>query len=69
VRPGARRIASSSGVQGLETVAFRNGDGTIALIVVNTGAADVPFELRAAGGSAAYTLRGGALATLRWGAP
>src|SRR6266568_2470872 len=36
VRPGARRIASTSGIAGLESVAFRNSDdGSKALIVVN----------------------------------
>jgi glucosylceramidase len=66
VRPGARRIGSTSGVAGLESVAFRNPDSSMALIVVNTDAAERRFVVRWAGKSLVYLLPAGAVATLRW---
>jgi glucosylceramidase len=67
VRPGARRIASSSGVEGIESVAFRNSDdGSKALIVVNTNAQEKTFAVAFAGQAFAYTLPPSAIATLRW---
>ena len=67
VRPGARRIASSSGVDGLESVAFRNpDDGSKALIVVNTGPTERSFAVRAGGRGFQYALASDAVATFRW---
>ena len=66
VRPGALRIAATSGVHGLESVAFRNPDSSKVLIVVNTGAAERRFAMRWAGKTLMYTLPAGAVATLRW---
>jgi glucosylceramidase len=67
VRPGARRVASSSGVDGLETVAFRNADdGSKVLIVVNTAPAERTFAVRSGGRSFRYVLPAGAVATLTW---
>ena len=67
VRPGARRIASSSGVDSLETVAFRNADdGTQVLIVVNSASTERSFAVRSGGRSFQVTLPGGAVVTLRW---
>jgi glucosylceramidase len=67
VRPGARRIASSTAVDSLETVAFRNADdGSKVLIVVNTAAANRTFAVRSSGRSFRLTLPAGAVATLRW---
>jgi glucosylceramidase len=67
VRPGARRIASSTAVDSLETVAFRNADdGSKVLIVVNTAAMDRTFAVRASGRSFRFTLPAGAVVTLRW---
>ena len=66
VRPGARRIGSTSGVAELESVAFRNPDGSTVLIVVNTGAQDRRFAVRWAGKTLVYVLPAGAVATLRW---
>jgi len=66
VRPGARRIESTSGVSGLESVAFRNPDSSVALIVVNTDAAERRFAVRWAGKMLVYVLPAGAVATLRW---
>src|SRR5206468_4670127 len=57
VRPGARRIASTSGVAGVQSVAFRNADdGSKALIVVNTAAQDRAFTVLWSSQSLRYTL-------------
>lgn len=45
IRPGARRIASSSMVEALQTTAFRNRDGSIALVVMNESEQAQPFWL------------------------
>jgi glucosylceramidase len=67
VRPGARRIASASGVEGIESVAFQNADNmSIALIVVNTNAQEKAFAVRVTGRTFVYTLPAGAVATFRW---
>ncbi|MBV9880843.1 MAG: hypothetical protein JO180_10135 [Gemmatirosa sp.] len=66
-RPGALRIESSSGVEGLSSVAFRNADdGSKALIVLNTAALPRTFMVRVAGQSLVYTLPAGAVATFVW---
>jgi glucosylceramidase len=71
VRPGAVRIASTSfGTTGwngqIMDVAFRNPDGSIALVVHNENDAPRSFAVSAGGRSFAYTLPGGALATFTW---
>ena len=67
VRPGAHRIGSSSGIQGLSSVAFKNADdGSIAVIVLNTNAQSTRFSLRAAGKSFRYTLPPASAATFIW---
>jgi glucosylceramidase len=67
VRPGAHRIASSTDVGGLQSVAFRNSDdGTKVLIVLNTAANEVSFAVRSAGKIILYALPAGAVATFRW---
>jgi glucosylceramidase len=43
VRPGAKRIVSSSMSDNLLTTAFLNVDGTIAVIVMNESTLEVPF--------------------------
>lgn len=66
VRPGARRIASSSGHDGLDTVAFRNADdGSVALLVANA-AQQREFSVRVGGRSFRYTLPAGSVATFTW---
>jgi glucosylceramidase len=54
VRPGARRIISSSTVDDLLTTAFINKDGRIAVIVMNSSETEQPFFLWL-GGKAAET--------------
>ena len=67
VRPGARRIASSSGIQGLVSVAFQNADdSSIAVVVMNTAAASQTFSVRSAGKSFRYTLPPASVATFIW---
>ena len=67
VRPGAHRIASSTNVSGLQSVAFKNADdGTKVLIVLNTAAAEVSFAIRSGGKSILYTIPAGAVVTFRW---
>jgi len=46
IRPGATRIVSGSDSEALETTAFLNTDGRIAVIVLNRTSRTVPFALR-----------------------
>jgi glucosylceramidase len=66
VRPGARRIASTSGRGGLDTVAFRNTDGAIALLVANPALRPRAFSVRVGGSSFGYLLPAGSVATFTW---
>jgi len=67
VFPGAYRIASTdlSG-SGLANVAFRNPDGSKALLVTNSGGASATFTVRWGGATFPYTLPAGAVATFTW---
>jgi glucosylceramidase len=74
VAPGAERIASTSfGTTGwngqIMDVAFRNRDGSTALVVHNENDDPRTFAVAAGGQSFDYTLPGGALATFVWKAP
>jgi glucosylceramidase len=66
VRPGARRIASSTGRGGLDTVAFRNTDGAIALLVANPAKQARAFSVRVGAKSFGYRLPAGSVATFTW---
>lgn len=67
VRPGAHRIASSSGHDDLDTVAFRNADdGSVALLVANAARAPRQFSVRSGGRHFRYALPGESVATLVW---
>ena len=66
VKPGAVRIASDSGVDGIDSVAFRNTDGSMALIVLNENTAVANFAVAVNGKSFSYSLPGGAVATFVW---
>ena len=71
VRPGAVRIASTSfGTTGwngqIMDVAFRNPDGSTALVVHNENDDPRTFAVSVGGRSFDYTLPGGALATFTW---
>ncbi len=68
--PGAVRIQSNTFDQGsLESVAFRNPDGSIVLIVLNSGGAPTPFNIGWKGTYASYRLDPAAVATFRWSPP
>jgi glucosylceramidase len=71
VKPGAVRIGSSNyGTTGwngeITDVAFRNPDGSTALVVHNENDAARSFAVAVGGQSFEYTLPGGALATFTW---
>lgn len=66
VAPGAVRIASSSYSNGIETVAFRNPNGSKALIALNATSASTSFKVRWGGQAFTYTLPAGAVATFTW---
>jgi glucosylceramidase len=71
VQPGAERIASTSfGTTGwngqIMDAAFRNRDGTTALVVHNENDDPRTFAVAEGGHSFEYTLPGGALATFTW---
>jgi glucosylceramidase len=77
VRPGAVRIGSTTvGTGGVETAAFRNPDGSRALVALNSASEPRTFAVAAAVAVAGavrsvdqcfvYTLPAGAVATFRW---
>ena len=67
VKPGAHRIASTTNVGGLQSVAFKNADdGSKVLIVLNTATAEVSFAVHFGGKAILYALPAGAVVTLRW---
>jgi glucosylceramidase len=71
VRPGARRVASTSfGTTGwngqIMDVAFRNPDGSTALVVHNENDDPRSFAVNIGDRTFEYTLPGGALATFTW---
>jgi glucosylceramidase len=67
VRAGAVRIDSNTfGQNSLEDVAFRNPDGAIVLLVLNSSNQPLTFNIAWSGRYAVYTLKGGYVATFRW---
>jgi glucosylceramidase len=67
VVPGAFRISSNTfGAGSIENVAFKNPDGSKAVIVLNSGTASNTFKIRWAGQSFTYSLPAGAVATFKW---
>lgn len=68
VLPGARRIGSSEAIGDLSNVAFRNRDGSLALVVANGGAEKQTFSVRLGKQSFRYTLPAQSVATFAWGA-
>lgn len=45
VKPGAKRIISSSNRDAILTTAFLNTDGSVAVVVMNSGKEDIPYKL------------------------
>jgi glucosylceramidase len=67
VRPGATRIASTAGVNGISSVAFRNADdGSKVLIVLNSATVSQRFGVRSGGQSLSYTLPAKSVVTFTW---
>ncbi len=69
VRPGAQRIASSSGEGRLESVAFQNADDkSIVLIVLNSAANQREFSVSMDGRRFVHQMPGASVVTFVWGA-
>ncbi len=66
VRPGARRIDSTAAIGPLESVAFQNTDGSVALLVLNGGAEAQRFGVRWQGRELDYALPPRSVVTLVW---
>jgi glucosylceramidase len=67
VRPGAHRIASPTGIAGIENVAFKNvDDGTHVLIAVNTTPTLAPLVVTEGGRGFRFDLPPGSVGTFRW---
>jgi len=67
VHPGARRVASSSDVNGLQSVAFQNADdASKALSVFNPAAAARRFAVHDGSSWFRYTLPAGSVVTFSW---
>lgn len=64
IRPGARRIISSSTTDKLQTAAFKNKDGTIAVVVLNLSEQAQPFNLWLGGKSAGVASPAHSIATI-----
>lgn len=64
IRPGARRIKSDAGSTGLETVAFKNPDGEIVIVVMNSSEDSRAFTLRIGGREYAASIPARAIQTL-----
>ena len=67
VLPGAQRVQSSEAAGELSNVAFRNRDGSLALVVANGAPQEQTFSVRMKGQSFRYTLPGMSVATFAWG--
>lgn len=67
VKPGAHRIASSSDIEGVKSVAFQNADdGSKVLIVLNTAPIERRVIVRWSNQSFSYAVPAGAAVTFHW---
>ncbi len=67
VQAGAYRIASTAyGSSSIDDVAFKNPDGSIAVLVYNGNSTASQFSINWLGKTVSYTLPSGAVATLTW---
>jgi glucosylceramidase len=64
VKPGAKRIVSSSSRDKLQTTAFRNDNGKIAVVVMNTSDEKLEYNIWVAGNAATLTSLPHSIATL-----
>jgi glucosylceramidase len=63
IQPGAVRIGHSQYTDKLEATAVRNPDGTLAVVMLNRSAEDIPVNLRLSGKLAKFTLAANSIAT------
>jgi glucosylceramidase len=63
IRPGARRIACENPTDGMQTTAFRNPDGSLAVVVHNPGPDSVEFTLACGADSLAVRIPAFAIQT------
>jgi O-glycosyl hydrolase len=63
VQPGARRIHSEGGPKGIQSIAFNNPDGTLAIVVVNPTKQAAGFALDVAGETLACKIPARAIQT------
>ena len=63
VHPGAARIESHGGPAGLESVAFANPDGGLAVVVLNTSGSPSTFQLQVGGAAHACSIPAHAIQT------
>ena len=67
VRPGAWRVGSTSGIDGVQTVAFRNADdGSKVLILLNTATVERTISVRVGAQAFSYVVPAGAAVTFHW---
>ncbi|WP_046245091.1 glycoside hydrolase family 30 protein [Hymenobacter terrenus] len=64
IRPGAKRIISSANRDALQTTAFRNPDGTVAVVVMNQTDKPLDFQLWVSGQGATATAAAHSIMTL-----
>jgi glucosylceramidase len=65
VQPNAVRIGSNS-AGSIQTVAFKNADGTKVLLAFNSGSSSVSFKVKWGSQAFTYSLPGGTSATFKW---
>ena len=64
IRPGATRVSASTSRSSLQATAFRNTDGRVATVVMNTGATPVRYQLQMDGQQTDVTIPARAIQTL-----
>lgn len=57
VRPGAVRVGSSGGGNGVRTAAFQNEDGTIAVVAISSGGSAANVNVKISGGAKAAAVQ------------
>lgn len=64
IRPGAKRVIASSNRTDLQTTAFVNKDGKLAVVVLNMSAKEIPYKLWIKGEAASAISLPHSIATL-----
>ncbi|MCD7838945.1 MAG: glucosylceramidase, partial [Clostridiales bacterium] len=64
IRPGARRFGISRYTDQLEVTAYRNEDGTLAIVLLNRGTEELPAILRLNGEVAKIDVPAGGISTV-----